>query len=391
MLAAAAGGGSNQKRVGDYNERLLLHCARRQPGAAAAELARHTGLSSQTVAGIARRLLAAGLLEKGRRRNNGAVGQPSVPLRLRADGVYSIGIKVGRTQSEIMLVDFNGEARRHDARAHRYPDSAVLLPWMRNRISAYIRALPPAGGGVAGVGVATFFGFGGWQDIFHMPQKVARQWEQTNFAAALATRRNLPVFLTNDATAACIAENELGDAKQSDNWLYIYLGDFIGGGVALNRQVFFGDNGNAGALASMPVGGRQLMSRASLYLLRRALARAGRALDDSDARALAVVRRWRQDAAGALAQAICAATATLDFNEAVIDGELPTEQTEALAAAISRALTPKRLQGLLRPRLRVGRRGKIACCLGAAWLPLYVKYSPTQAALLKQLPPVTVQ
>lgn len=400
-------GGSNQTHVGIYNERLLLDIIRRQPDAAAVDISRTTGLSAQTVTGIVSRLLAAGLLEKQGRRNGGGIGQPAVPLRLRAAGAYSIGVKIGRAKSEAMLVDFNGAPLEHHFVEHDYPAPAALLPWMRRRINRYQRLLGDAAARVAGVGVATFFGFSGWRELFPLPQKSAAQWEAINLADALGGAGQPAAMLINDATAACVAETELGGgaaadggggAARSDNFLYIYIGAFVGGGIVLNRQIFFGSNGNAGALASMPIGRGQLMRHASLHLLRRALEEAGGAADaaagkigKSEKAAREVMTRWRRDAAIALAQTICAAIAVLDFDEVVIDGELPAAQIESLIQATNRALTPGRLQGLLKPRLRAGRQGGIACCLGAAWLPLYAKYSPAQAPLLKQLPPVTVQ
>ena len=387
--ATARRGGSNQTQVGIYNERLLLDFVRRHPDSAAVDICRRTGLSAQTVTGIVNRLLAAGLLEKRRRRANGGIGQPAVPLRLRVSGAYAIGVKIGRVSAETMLIDFGGRVLSAQRRAYDYPRAEGVLPWARRRIAAYRAELGDCAVRVAGVGVATFFGFGGWRDVYPMPEAAVRRWERTDLAGELAFDGR-QALLVNDATAACIAASELDGGAVGDNFLYVYVGAFVGGGVVVDRQVFFGDNGNAGALASMAVGRGQLMNHASLYLLTRALARAGCALGDGGAKTRDIVARWRRDAAAALATAIVSAVAVLDFRAVVIDGELPKDELEALVTAVRRALTPRRLQGLVRPEVRMGEQGAAAGGLGAAWLPLYVSYSPAQALLLKRLPPVAV-
>ena len=399
-LAAANGQGSNQTRVGLYNERLALDFVRRHRGAAAAEIGRRTGLSAQTVSGIVRRLLAAGLLQKMARRAPRGVGQPSAPLALRGDGAYAAGIKIGRQSSEAMLVDFEGEilAARQIEYDHPHPDR--VLPWARERIADFRRRLRGKLDRFAGVGVATPFGFGGWGEDFEMPQDAARAWRRVDLRAALGGGKT-PTLLVNDATAACVAESEFAPPA-GDNVLYFYVGAFVGGGVILNRRIFFGGNGNAGALGSMPVAassaradGGQLIHHASLYLLARGLRAVGFDLPQARAGALSgkgltALARWRRRAGDALARAAAAAASVIDFDEVVVDGALPTAEIERLTRAVESSLTTDLMRGLLRPRLRAGGLGARARCLGAAWLPLYARYAPAPTALLKTAPAVTV-
>ena len=388
--STARRGGSNQTQVGIYNERLLLDCLRRHPGAAAVDICRHTGLSAQTVTGIVNRLLAAGLLEKKRRRTSNGVGQPAIPLWLRSSGAYAIGIKIGRAMSEVMLVDFCGAIIKTNRRRYDYPRADSVLPWARRQIADYCASLGEDAKHLVGSGVAAFFGFGGWGDVYPMPETAVRRWEKSDLADELACAGE-SALLVNDATAACIAECELGSTASGDNLLYVYIGAFVGGGIVLNRQVFFGDNGNAGAIASLPAGRGQLISHASLHLLRGRLAAAGCSLEDGSAETQKIVAHWRRDASSALASAIASSVAVLDLGRVVIDGELPSAELGELSSAVRRALTTKRLQGLICPEVHTGALGEAASCLGAAWLPLYVKYSSAQALPLKRLPPVEVR
>src|SRR5919206_5388930 len=84
--------GSSQGGLRQYNERVVLQAIRLHCGLPAAEIARVTQLTAQTVSMITKRLLDDGLLLKGEP-VRGKVGQPSVPLALNPDGAYSIGVK----------------------------------------------------------------------------------------------------------------------------------------------------------------------------------------------------------------------------------------------------------------------------------------------------------
>jgi len=63
------------------------------------------------------------------------------------------------------------------------------------------------------------------------------------------------VYLGNDATSACGAELVFGTAETPPEFLYIYVGYFVGGGVVLNGALYSGRSGNAGAIGTFPFDG----------------------------------------------------------------------------------------------------------------------------------------
>ena len=103
-------GGANQSRVRAYNERLVLSLVRRHGSLAKSEIAKRSGLSAQTASVIMRSLEQDGLLLRGEPQR-GRVGQPSIPMRLNPDGVFSFGLKIGRRSADLILVDFLGRER----------------------------------------------------------------------------------------------------------------------------------------------------------------------------------------------------------------------------------------------------------------------------------------
>ena len=131
--------GSSQGGLRQYNERVVLQALRLHGALPAAELARLTHLTAQTISMITKRLLDEGLLLKGQPLR-GKVGQPSVPLSLNPDGAMSVGIKVGRRSLDILLVDFNGQARQRNAQwpmgARKPRPGARLHRLVRRRAAA---------------------------------------------------------------------------------------------------------------------------------------------------------------------------------------------------------------------------------------------------------------
>ena len=113
-------GGSNQVRVRAYNERLVMSLVRRHGALSKAEIARRSGLSAQTVTVIMRALESDGLLIRGAP-TRGKVGQPSTPMRLNPDAVYSFGVKIGRRSAELAVMDFVGKVRLQIRRIYAYP------------------------------------------------------------------------------------------------------------------------------------------------------------------------------------------------------------------------------------------------------------------------------
>jgi hypothetical protein len=98
------------------------------------EIARRSGLSSQTVSVIMRALEKDGLLLRGDPQR-GKVGQPSIPMRLDPNGVFSLGLKIGRRSADLVLVDFLGRERRTVSRTFPYPLPNELLEFAKNSIA----------------------------------------------------------------------------------------------------------------------------------------------------------------------------------------------------------------------------------------------------------------
>lgn len=96
--------GSNQLRLADYNQAVVLELVRRSPGASRADLQRESGLSSQTISNITRRLIDEHLIRESTP-GGSARGRPSIPLVTEPDGAYSVGVHIDPARLTVVLLD----------------------------------------------------------------------------------------------------------------------------------------------------------------------------------------------------------------------------------------------------------------------------------------------
>lgn len=391
QLEASRQRGTNQAGMRAHNERLVLSLVRRHGALSKTEIARMTGLSAQTVSVIMRGLEADRLLRRGTPQR-GRVGQPSVPLSLNPGGAFFIGAKIGRRSLDVVLVDFVGEIRHRASEAYAYPEPGPVMARIRAEAAACAAGLGADAARIAGLGLAMPFELWSWAEEIGAPAAAMQSWREVDIRAELAAALPWPVYLQNDATAACGAELAFGANAGPQDLIYFYIGAFIGGGLVLNGGLFTGRTGNAAAIGSMPVpdgagGTVQLIERASLVLLERRLRADGTDpgrlyLPDTDWSAFeAHLDAWMAPAARGIAHAIAAAATVVDFEAAVIDGAFPPQVRDRLIARVRGEMRRLDLSGIDPPELRAGTIGPIARALGGASLPLFDRYLVQQIAL----------
>ncbi len=387
--------GSNQSGMRAYNERLALGLVRRHGSLTKTELARMTGLSAQTVSVIMRELEREELMVRGEP-IRGRVGQPSVPLSINPEGAFFLGLKVGRRSADLVLVDFLGQPRKRLHRSYPWPLPDEIVAFAKESMGEVTAALPrELQGRIAGLGIAMPFELWNWSEYLDVPERELDRWREVDLDQEIAKISPYPVYLQNDATAACAAELVFGRHPGRPDFVYFYVGTFIGGGIVLNGGLYPGRFGNAGGFGPMPITGptgkvELLIDHASITVLERMLKAHGRdpsVLWDSpddwgeiDDLALA----WVDIVARGLAQAIVSSVSVMDFEAAIIDGSLPERFREAIVEATRREVEKFDLRGLTLPTILPGSIGSLARALGAASLPLFDKYLIDQKTLARE-------
>lgn len=387
--------GTTQAGVRLYNERLVLSLIRLHETLPKAELARLTGLSAQTVSVIVRQLEKDGLLTKGKPQR-GKVGQPLVPFALNPGGAFSIGLKIGRRSSELLLLDMSGGVRASLRKTYKYPAPAVVLDFTRDGVARLLGDLSPAQRKrVAGLGIATPFELWNWQEETGAPTGVLDGWRNIDLTARLADMCGFPVFYCNDATAACAAELLFGKGRIYKNFSYLFVGYFIGGGTVINGHLFPGRHGYSGAYGPLPTLARsgkveQLIRHASLYTLENDVVAQGgdpmllaNSLTDWE-KAEPALSTWIAATAHSLAQAIVATMSVVEFDAIVVDGNFPDSVRKRLLTETRREVTSHDLRGLPEFAIEEGSIGRDARAMGAAALPLFANFMIDRDVLFKE-------
>ncbi|WP_380053889.1 ROK family protein [Falsihalocynthiibacter sp. SS001] len=378
-------GGVNQRGVRDYNERLLLSILQRQGALPGSDLARRMGLSPPAVSTILRKLEAEGLLLRGSP-VRGKVGKPSIPMELNADGILSVGLKIGRRNADILLLDLAGNTRDQISTTYDYPLPEIVFQFLERGFGKIIDRLDQsAQDKLCGIGIAAPFELWKWNDLEGEAAEKFKSWRDVDFTSEVQKFSHLPVFVVNDSTAACRAEHLFGRGKEYRDYAHFFIGSFIGGGVVINSTVFEGNRGNAGALGSMSATGplgesRQLIDVASLHLLEARLLQGGMEADllwrkPQDWSALMrFVEPWIGETAQELAKAALSVCSVIDFEAVLIDGAFPAEIRDELVARIKRYLVHQDTRGLIVPAIKSGSIGVNARGIGAAASPIFSQF-----------------
>jgi predicted NBD/HSP70 family sugar kinase len=204
----------------------------------------------------------------------------------------------------------------------------------------------------------------------------------------------LPVEFAKDTTAACAAEFVVGEGRSLRNFLYLFIGTFIGGGLVVDGHLHPGPRGNAGAVGSLPLSNgagraKQLLHKASGLVLEHVLQKhdfAPAAAHDERAlspKAWRYTSRWLDEACPALAMTCGSASALLDLDAVILDGSMDRRLIAEMIVRTERVLDSYDWEGVSRPPLIAGSIGADARAMGGAILPLYAHFAPKHGLFLK--------
>lgn len=377
-------GGSNQSGLRDQNARLVLSFVRRHGAMSSAEIARRSGLSAQTVSNIVRALEGEGLLRR-EAAVKGRVGKPSVPVALNPEGVYALGLGIGRRTLELVLVDFNGRQIDSEVMSYTYPRRPQVFDFVQERLPLVLKRNDLTKDKVTGLGIARPNRIWEWVEFVNAPEGAMEDWKDLDIEEAFAELTGLSIVLENDATAACVAEQLLGRGHELHDFAYFFLGSFVGGGLVLNGKVVSGRTHNAAALGPLPVpdgkgGTVQLLDVASLHVLESALHSAGqssdklRSQDGTWDELEPLLSQWIEKTGHNLAIACAAITSVVEVEAILVAGAFPETVRDRLTDKIRDAFSRLDVTGIEKPVIETATVGPQARSIGAALLPIHANF-----------------
>jgi predicted NBD/HSP70 family sugar kinase len=253
--------GTNLPAVGGFNQAVILDLIRRVPaGMSRVQLAERSGLSSQTISNVTKRLLDEGLITEAGRHISGR-GKPRVILQLDPGSRMAIGVHLDPTVITYVALNLRGEviahARERTPEATR-PDEVIAS--IAASIADLVKSADLDRDRILGLGIAA----PGPIDLVRgvvVDPPLLEGWRDVPLRNALGKATDLPVILEKDVNAAVVAELWTRPDEAHDHFAFFYLGTGIGIGLAVAGEVVRGSTGNAGDGGTLHVSYADLPSR----------------------------------------------------------------------------------------------------------------------------------
>jgi len=360
------------------------------------DLTRLTGLAAQTITTIVNRAADSQFLVR-REPLRGRLGQPSVPYSLNPKAAYSFGLKVDHRSADVALVNFVGEVIAFERTTFESPAPTEVMSFAKTAISRMRRKYKSVKTDrVAGLGIASPFHQWDWSEEGGVTATRLNAWKEIDIRAELDRVFDWPVYLFNDAMVSAGAELMFGSGIGRADFLYVYIGYFIGGGLVLDHHLFPGRNKLAGSLGNIPVpaSSRRNDRAVSLRQIASLHSLAAKLNSHEDAHIWSSPDDWG-DLGGALPEwigevsdglvfAIQSAVALLDIDNVVIDGAIPATVRKEIAKETRRKLARIPVDRPEPFTVLEGTFGHLGPSIGGASIPLLVKFSNDKELLFKE-------
>ena len=215
------------------------------------QLAGKTGLNKSTISSLVEDLLERRLVhETGI--NSAGKGRPSTMLEIHPQAGVVIAVELGVDFVGAALIDFKGSIlwRRLDPADPAASQEKTLGQTMAI-VEDSIHVCRQQHHRILGLS----FSIPGTVDLNEGILIFAPNlnWRNVQFRKIFSAYTGLKVFIENDANAAAIAEHLFGVARSLHDFLFVFVGVGLGGGLFLNDELYRGKGGYAGEIGHTPI------------------------------------------------------------------------------------------------------------------------------------------
>ncbi|HEY0123520.1 MAG TPA: ROK family transcriptional regulator [Rhizobium sp.] len=207
-------------------------------------LATSMGLSKAAMSGIARDLIALGVLHE-----TGTIygqGRPSILLDLHPQGAFFVGISLLEDPAPMVLSDLNGKIiARENMPLSR--DPKIIAGLIADALPKLLAGQPEAAGKLSGLGVA-LSGFVDEKQA-NCVQSTLLGWQDVPLAGIIREKTGIETFIENDAKAVAVSEKLFGSARDILSFSVVSFGDGIGCAHFIGGKLYRGNHGGAGEIA----------------------------------------------------------------------------------------------------------------------------------------------
>jgi len=222
------------------NAITLLHLLLREDGISRVELSRMTGLTKTTVSTIIKGFKDSSIVEESNQIFTGNIGKSPIPLHIRADAVYTIGVHLSRQRVEALLMDarMNIITSNTGEDYTRFGPEGIIdsLFFNINKIMEYAKEKEID---IGAIGIGVPGPLDAQTGVVKQPPKL-KGWKDVPLGNIVQKEYGIPVWIENDANVCALAEKWLGSGRNIHNFIYILINEGIGAGVIINDELYQG-------------------------------------------------------------------------------------------------------------------------------------------------------
>lgn len=241
----------DQAFLREANLSAVLRLIQAQAPISRAQLAVSTGLNKSTVSSLVDELLERGLVHEAGV-NSAGTGRPATLLEMNPQAGHIIGVELGVDFVSVGISDFQGHLmwqKREDT--DPFQAQNLVIEQTLRIVKEATTAGRKKGYRFLGLGLAT----PGTVDLKEGVLVFAPNlhWRNVPFRKFFSESVKLKIMVENDANAAATAERLFGGARFTKDFVFVFAGVGIGGGLFLNGNLYRGRNGYAGEIGHFPI------------------------------------------------------------------------------------------------------------------------------------------
>ena len=237
----------NSKYVKKMNRMAILSLIKEEEPISRRQLAGITGLTPPAVTGIVRELLDMGFVtETGLGPSEG--GRKPVSLSFNAEAGYVLGVEVTRNNTLIGLADLKNRPNSIRQVSIDMTDPSVGLPLLIHALREIMAEPAQQGRRFYGAGIAFPGLLTASEGKVRRSVNLGQGWDGFPLKESMEAGLGLPVVIENNSNASALAERWFGGGVDSQDLVYVNMGEGISAGIILGDRILQGFQGHAGEI-----------------------------------------------------------------------------------------------------------------------------------------------
>lgn len=239
----------------EQKELAILHLIHSSVNNSRLDLARQAGVSPASITAIVQRLMIKGLVVESEPTRS-HLGRRPIPLGIRNDAAYLVGVDLGSFYLRIVITDINGNIlEKFQTQTEMGQGRERVLEKTFQAIRQVIEHSTVSLTAIKGIGIAhsgVIDSDAGLVLSYPRPGQMA-EWKNVPLRQIFYKEFQIPCLLEDSVRTTTTAEKCFGLGRDLNDFLYIDVGMGIGAGIFLDGKLYRGAGGRAGEFGHITV------------------------------------------------------------------------------------------------------------------------------------------